>query len=185
MKIIILAKYFFCALLLWGSLFSCAQTNTIVKKVYSFYTERTAGNIAVDQNGNEITARVDTTIQVYVEASAKNIIWDTAWLNNKSYLIITQLITQDSIDAGIKKDEGIRAVIRGKKGDYIWQLYLQPLFKTENYKYKKMEIENEILLKGKYKGMIFCKKQENLFSLKSFLLYKKISFIIYTDLLIP
>jgi hypothetical protein len=158
MKIIILAKYFFCALLLWGSLFSCAQTNTIVKKVYSFYTEHTPGNIAVDQNGNELTARLDTAIQVYVEASVKNITWDTAWLNNKSYLIITQLVTQDSIDAGIKKDESTRAVIRVKKGYYLWQLYLQPLFKTENNKYKKMKVENEILLKGKYKGMIFLQK---------------------------
>ncbi len=145
-------------MLLWISLFSCAQSNTIVKKVYSFYTEHTPGNIAVDQNGNELTARVDTAIQVYVEASAKNIIWDTAWFNNRSYLIITQLVTRDSIDAGIKKDEGKHAVIKGKKGTYIWQLYLQPLFKTENYKYKKMEVENEILLKGKYKGMILLQK---------------------------
>jgi hypothetical protein len=159
MKQAAITKYFFCALLSVNSLLSCAQSSAVVKKLYSFYTERLPGNIAVDKNGNEIFAAIDTSIQVYVEASVKNIIWDTAWLNNKSYLIIVQVVTKDSIDAGTKRNGGAHVIIKARRGNYIWQLYLQPfLINKTNERYKKMTRENEILLKGKYKGMILLQK---------------------------
>ncbi|NOT92669.1 hypothetical protein [Ferruginibacter sp.] len=153
-----MVKYFFCAFLLAGSLFSCAQSNVIVKKVHSFYIERSAGNIAVDKNGNELQPATDTVIQVYVESFAKNIIWDTAWIGTKSYLIITQAITQGVVEAGVQKEGGKRAVIEGGKGIYVWQLYLQPLNNTADNKNKIKAKEKEILLKGKYKGMVFLQK---------------------------
>ncbi|MGF2414284.1 MAG: hypothetical protein ACQUYJ_18265, partial [Ferruginibacter sp.] len=106
----------------------------------------------------ELQPATDTVIQVYVESFAKNIIWDTAWIGTKSYLIITQAITQGVVEAGVQKEGGKRAVIEGGKGIYVWQLYLQPLNNTADNKNKIKAKEKEILLKGKYKGMVFLQK---------------------------
>src|SRR6185436_11921662 len=61
-------KQLFIVLMMCVSLFACAQSKTVVKRVYSFYTERAPGNIMRDgKSGEEVPVKIDTILTVYVE----------------------------------------------------------------------------------------------------------------------
>jgi hypothetical protein len=152
-------KRFTIIVLLPVSLVACAQSKTVIKKVHSFYTERMPGNIRADQNGEPLEMKPDTAFIVYVELSSKLITWDSAWKNDRVYLIIAQLISPTPFDAGTTKMDNRKIIIAPAKGNYLWQLYLQPLkeLRTAPQTLK----ESEILLKGKFKRRSILQKAEN------------------------
>jgi len=151
-----LEKYLVFVVLISANFFSCAQSKSVIKKVYPFYIEHLPGIIAVDTNGNELTPRADTVIQIYAETTVKDILWDTAQLNGQFFLIITQAVVQNNVDVGILKEDGKKIAIVISKGNYLWQLYLEPTSKLPN-----SSSNNTLTLKGKYKGMIFSQKAGN------------------------
>lgn len=145
---------------LFMSCSSAGQIKSIVKKTYSFATERQPGNIPVDVNGNEILVEMEPGIQVYVETTNKNITWDSAWFNGKTYLLVMQNVGQQNTDAGRIKMTGKNAVIKIAPGNYLWQLSLFPL-ETIQPAVKKSVLKlgiNSVIISGKYKGIAFLQK---------------------------
>jgi hypothetical protein len=60
--------FIFTCLILSAILFlSCSQTSTGIYKTWSFYKSNTPGNIPVDDNGNVIGKKHDTTYVIYFE----------------------------------------------------------------------------------------------------------------------
>jgi uncharacterized protein YcfL len=141
---------------------STAQIKRTIKKTNSFFIERMAGNIAVDpSSGKQLTPNSTISIQVYVEATAKNIKWDSAWYNGKAYALAVQSINNTVIDAGIIKGTGVRAIVKVSKGNYLWQLALEPIAAQETtinpINQERIGAVNTapITLVGKYKGIAF------------------------------
>lgn len=136
------------------------QTKPVIKKIYAFYTEHLPGNIAIDPRDperKESTPKADTVITVYIETSSKFIQWDTAWMNKKSYAIVTQQVSQqNNIDAGFTNQGHKASIIKIAKNNFIWQLYLQPVQK--NIAAPQKTGNDEILIRGKYKGKNLYKK---------------------------
>jgi hypothetical protein len=158
-------KQFFLVFILSVSLFACAQSKTVIKKSWSFYTERTPGNIIREQNDQETPVKIDTIITVYIESSVKNIVWDMAWKDDKAYLVVTQLISPTPVDAGVTRMGNEKIIIKPAKGNYLWQLYLQPLNQLK--KPPQSLQRGQILLRGKYKGKSILRKIETPVALES------------------
>lgn len=138
------------------SLSSCAQSKSVIRKQYAFYTEHLPGNIRADENGNELPFKPDTVIVVYLETTTKSITLDTAWKNGACYKITAQLINLLPFEIGTAINANKKIVLGVAKGNFLWQLYLQPLNKAlPNQQIIK---GNEILIKGKYKGKKITRK---------------------------
>lgn len=128
-----------------------AQSGSVVKKAYAFYTVQLPGNIAVNANGVEEPVKTDTAFFIYLETASTLIKWDTAWMNERCFLMTTQNITkQKTVSAGTVKNTGKKVIITAAKNNVIWQLYLQPLDLQKRA--PKKTVRNKILLKGKYRG---------------------------------
>lgn len=136
-------------------LFSCAQTKSLVKKTHAYYSEKTPGTVRTDANGNPLPVKIDTVIVVYVETTTKLIAWDTAWMDNRMYKIIPQLITPVPFEVGFEKGSNVKIFINTDTSHFLYQLYLQPIG-TNLPPPKSIEV-NHILLKAHYKGKVFLK----------------------------
>jgi hypothetical protein len=148
-------KYIFCYCLLTLALISCAQSKSVLKNIYSTYTEVLPGNIAVDMNGKEISAR-DTINFVYVETSSDEIKWKMAWKNNKAFSILASLIKINPFDAGIDKANNEKILIHVANGNKLWRLRLVSLEK--NIPSPKTLSHNIILIQYSNNGKIIWKK---------------------------
>jgi hypothetical protein len=149
-------KIIFSILFLLLNLCVCAQTKPIIKKAHSFFTAMVPGNIPVDRDGREIPIAIDTAIVIYVEATTKLIKWDTAWFKGKSYLIITQAVTEGAVEVGIVRGDDKKTILKTPRNNFMWQLYLQP--SPQQKIIYNLSGKNQIILKGKYKGKPFFQK---------------------------
>ena len=138
------------------SIFSCAQPKSVIKKEYLFYTEHLPGNIPADEKGNPKPGLPDTVIIVYLETTTKSIRWDTAWQSGNSYKVMAILLETLPFEAGNAKDNDKKIVLNVAKGNYLWQLYLLPIYQEKPL--KQQSKGNEILIKGKYKGKKIFRK---------------------------
>jgi len=137
-------------------LYSCNHTKGLVKNTYAYYSERIPGTVPTDENGNPGQVKPDTVLVVYIETSAKDITWDTAWTNNRAYKIIPQFFETGSYEAGFEKLSKEKIFITTDPGHFLYQLYLQPL---DNKLLPPKAVDGDgILLKGQYKGKTFLKK---------------------------
>lgn len=142
-------KYFTCYFLLALNLFACAQTKFPVKSIYATYNVVLPGNIGLDSNDREIPAR-DTVNFIYIETPAKNIQWNAAWKNYKTYSVLFERIESNSIDAGVSKIINKKIIIQASSANNLWKLRLIP---SEKEILPPEEIApGEILLQGTYKG---------------------------------
>lgn len=142
-------KYFVCYCLLSLGLFACAQSRPPIKNISATYREVLPGNMPVDANGNEISAR-DTINFIYVETAADGIQWNAAWKNDKTYSIICDLIDTNYFDAGINKITSNKITIQVSPGNKLWQLRLIP---SEKRMSPPKEIaKGAILLQGTFGG---------------------------------
>jgi hypothetical protein len=140
--------------------FSCAQSKSVVKKGYVFYAEHQPGNIAVDPKTHEpLSTGIDTATTIYVETATKLIVWDTAWQKGKCYLISATLVEQTPFEAGITKWENKKVILTPDKGNFLWQVGLQPV-EGEQPGNKKI-LAGETILKGKYRGKVIIWKAAN------------------------
>ncbi|KAA9039390.1 hypothetical protein FW778_11225 [Ginsengibacter hankyongi] len=148
-------KYLLSYSLLTVSLYACAQSKYSIKNIYAVYEVHLPGNIAVDQNGNEIPSR-DTLNVVYVETSSGPIQWNEAWKNDKTYSILSHVADTNFIDAGTDKNTNEKMIIHASPGNKLWQLRLIPSDSKISLPAK--ILQNEILLEGTYNGKKILQK---------------------------
>src|SRR5664279_702950 len=112
-------KYFLFYSFLSVSLLGCAQSKSIITNAYATYTVHLAGNVAVDKEGNTLSAR-DTLHVIYVEAASGDILWNRAWKNDKAYSVLTRLITTSPLEAGVDKMTNEKVVVQVAKGNKLY-----------------------------------------------------------------
>jgi len=157
-------KYLLFYSFLTVSLYACAQSKYSIKNIYAVYQVHLPGNIAVDQNGNEIAPR-DTINILYVETSTEKIQWNMAWKNDKKYSIISRLIDTGYIDVGANKMTNKNMIIHASAGNKLWQLQL---IVSEKKGLPPVNIlQDEILLRGTYNGKRILQKIKNQVELNS------------------
>ncbi|MFL5772248.1 MAG: hypothetical protein ACJ75F_03765 [Flavisolibacter sp.] len=134
---------------------ACNLERKLVKNSYAYTSIRMPGTLAVDQNGKPIHKGADTSTLIFVETAREGIIWEKAWMDNKSFIINPVAINNIPLELGHKKTTGEPVVLAPGKDNQFWQLLLKPSdnpVSTESLK------EGEILLQGRYKNKKFTKK---------------------------
>ncbi|MBI3138629.1 MAG: hypothetical protein HYZ15_08605 [Sphingobacteriales bacterium] len=107
---------------------ACSQTKQVFRKSYGYYSERLPGNIPVDPNGNPLPGfGPDTLYTLYMETAAGELNWDSAWVGEKTFTIIAQLLQDPVAKAGIEKSGNQPVIIRAGKGAVLWRLDLVPV----------------------------------------------------------
>ena len=157
-------RYFFFYSFLSLGFFACAQSKYSIKNIYSIYKVHIPGNIAVDENGKEISSR-DTVNLIYIESPTKDIHWDTAWKNDKTYFIISTLIDSSSFDVGTNRLTNENMIIHASAGNKLWQL--QMVVSEKKIPSPVNILQNEIVLQGKYNGKRIFQKIKNQVELNS------------------
>ena len=151
----IAAKYLLFYSLLCISLWSCAQSTRLVKKVLATYTVHIPGNIAVDRDGNSIS-QGDTLNVIYIETASEKIQWTKAWKDGKNYTIIKTLLTGSSFDAGTNKLTNEKIILHVTGRNKLWKLQLIPEEKFFLAPLKALPAE--IILQGIYHGKKITQK---------------------------
>jgi hypothetical protein len=157
-------KYFIFYSFLGTGLLACAQSKYSIKNIYAIYKVHLPGNIAVNENGNEISAR-DTVNLIYIESTAQDIHWNNAWKNGKTFTILPTLIDSNSYDIGTKKMTNENMIIHSSRGNKLWQLQL--IVSDEAIKQPEKLLQDEILLEGMYQGKKIFQKIEKQVELNS------------------
>ena len=143
---------------------ACAQSKYSIKNIYAVYKVHLPGNIALNENGNEIPAR-DTVNLIYIESPAKDIHWNNAWKNGKTFSILPTLIDSNSYNIGTKKMTNDNMIIHSSNGNKLWQLQL--ITSDEIIPQPEKLSQGEILLEGIYQGKKILQKIEKQVELNS------------------
>ncbi len=107
---------------------ACSQTKNVLRKSYAYYSERLPGNIPVDSNGNPLPGSgPDTLYTIYMETGTGELYWDSAWVGEKTFTVIAQLLQDPVVKAGMEKNGNQPALIRAGKGAVLWRLDLVPI----------------------------------------------------------
>jgi hypothetical protein len=158
-----MGRLFLILLLSSHSLISCSQSRYSIRKINAFLMVKMPGNIPVDENGKSLFNGPDTLITIYIEISGKEPEWKTAWYNNSSYAVSSSLISQTTYEAGTKKTDGKKVILKPAAGNKLWQLILQR--DNDKIKIPQKIRSGEILLSGKYRDKNFLYKINSLFQL--------------------
>lgn len=157
-------KYFLFYSFLSTGYFACAQSKYSIKNIYAFYKVHLPGNIAVDENGNEIPSR-DTINFIYIESPSKDIHWKNAWKNGKTFTILPTLIDAISYDVGTIKTTNEKMLVHVTHGNKLWQLQL--IASDEIIAPPEKILQDEILLEGVHHGNQILKTIKNPVELNS------------------
>jgi hypothetical protein len=157
-------KYFLFYSFVSIGFFACAQTKYAIKNIYAIYKVHLPGNIALDENGKEISSR-DTLNFIFIESPTKGIHWDTAWKNGKTYFILPTLIDTNSFDAGTVAMTNQNMVIHTSGNNKLWQLQL--ILSERSVPPPSELVPGEILLRGIYQGKRIFQKVKNQLELNS------------------
>jgi hypothetical protein len=124
-----------------------------------YFTVRLPGMVPLDENGNPIRVKPDTTLYLYAETTTKLIDWEKLWYDGKLYDVSSQRIISSPFVAGSAKTDHSNIVVTTQKGNYLWQLSVAPSRRVEKTPcaYK----NNKILVVGKNSGKTFHKKAGN------------------------
>ena len=110
-------------------LYSCSEKNLAIYKTASFYKVNTPGTIAVDEKGNEITPRRDTTREIYFvtkKMKAPNII--SVVINHHYYTPVITKIDSNKIYVGERLPDNQRVELNTPEEVFLWKVTVgQPI----------------------------------------------------------
>lgn len=98
----------------------------ISAEAYSLTAQR--GTVQVDEKGNETATVAATVITVYVESKYNALQFDSAWVNDRSYSVQTQMIT-NPLEVGFEENTGQKIIVGSSGKNYIYQLQVVPIVK--------------------------------------------------------
>lgn len=143
----------YCICLFITTFQACAQVKNTVVKSNAFFMIPMPGTVPVDEQGNEVRPQRDTVYFIYVETKEKDIKWERAWKNGRSFSVIPSALREAKtvITSGLGGNQKIR--ISPADGNTVWQIELsddqQKAAAPQPLK------AGEILLIGKEKGKAF------------------------------
>jgi hypothetical protein len=108
-------------------LFSCAGAKKVIQTAEAFVLTPQQGTVRVDEKGNEVSPTPTPVIIVFVHCRSNKVNWDSAWLGNKAYAVVQQLITKP-IEMGADSNTGEKITISPQEGAYLFQLQITPQF---------------------------------------------------------
>ncbi|MDQ6609902.1 MAG: hypothetical protein M3Y85_08790 [Bacteroidota bacterium] len=147
------------------SLAGCAQMNKTIIKAAAFYTIPTPGTIQVDDRGNPVQPQRRKVYNIFMEIKGPSPEWTKAWVDEKSYSVISLTVQEKKVIIGKKKSDDQKIVMEAGKGNILVQLELSP---GQNYKRPPNTVmPGELLLEGKWKGKLFYYKIANVMELAS------------------
>lgn len=158
-------KWVIFLILLTTACVSCAQQKGI-EKVYGFRQLRMPGNIAVDDNGNPLGGKPDSTEIIYIETSGEAPEWKAAYKNEKLYSVYTALLEPKPLNVGRDAKNGEQIIINIKPGNRLWELTLTRSSASADSAPRAAK-NNDIILEGTYKGKPFTKRIQNRIELVS------------------
>lgn len=108
---------------------SChAQVKNSVAKLNAFVRETVAGNVPVDEHGNQTKSGVDHLHYLYAETTGKFLPqWDMVYTNSGVFAIQAEEIDSIKVTVGKLKNSSKAAAITRKKGNRLWKLTLVPV----------------------------------------------------------
>lgn len=137
---------------------SCAGKKAVIKQMYAYSSMHTPGIAMKDENGNEMPAKIDTVVAIYVEAASTDIIWDSAWSSTQQFSISPYTFTEQSLEIGMLKTSLEKVVIsKTDTANRIIRLTLEPAT-AKNYLAPADLQSNGLLFRGTYKGKIIVWK---------------------------
>ncbi len=131
------------------AVYGCAvgQKVTTVPKVYAFSKKVMPGNVATDENGNQMGGR--GTIQHFIVLETKSgavPVWKTATINGQLFKLNPFAIETASINVGTQKSSGKPIIITTSKGNKLWQIELEPQGANSNQNNDRLI--NQVVLYG-------------------------------------
>ena len=157
-------KYFLFYSFLSTGFIACSQSKYSIKNIYAVYKVHLPGNIAINENGNEIPSR-DTVNLIFIESHGKDMHWSNAWKNGKSFSILPTLIDSGTYNIGTKKMTNENMIIHSSSGNKLWQLQLIATDQTIPQPEKLSR--DEILLEGIYQRKTILQKVKTQIELNS------------------
>ncbi len=133
-------------------LYSCASKKAVIKQVYAYSSIQLPGIAMKDENGNELPAKIDTSVVIYVEAASTDIVWDSAWSSSRQFSISPYTFTEKTLEIGVLKTSLEKvAISKTDTANRIIRLSLEPAA-TKNYLAPADLQPNGFLFRGTYKG---------------------------------
>jgi hypothetical protein len=133
---------------------SCVGKKAVIKQVYAYSSIHMPGIAMKDENGNEMPAKIDTVVNIYVEAGSNNIVWDSAWSSNRQFSITPYTFMEQSLELGVLKNSGEKVIIsKTDTANRIIRLTLEPV-ETKNYIAPANLQLQEIFFRGTFKGKV-------------------------------
>ena len=135
-------------------LFGCSNKYGI-NKTYAFTRTQTAGNIPVDHQNRPQTSGIKRTYLIYIEL--KDTIskpqWDTARINDITFIVQPLKIGQDSLRIGNSVNGQTPIILSPKDGYVMWQLLLTPIVSsTQPSDAQDKWISTDVILSGVWSG---------------------------------
>lgn len=112
--------------------FSCSNLKNVIKANHAFYAEKQGGGASkADENGNELPAKTDTIFTVFIEATAKDLMFDSVWYNGRRFGVHSYLLKTSVAEPGLERGELTKTVkVAAAPGHYLYQLELTPHLTT-------------------------------------------------------
>lgn len=134
---------------------SCAsaQVKNNVARLHAFVQETVAGNVQVDENGNQLESGVDVVHQLFVETTGKYVPqWNVVYTRKGVFAVQAEEIKGLRHQVGKLKSNGKASVITAKRGNRLWKLELIPMKARIPDNITTLLRKNEVVLVTEWKG---------------------------------
>ncbi len=140
-------------------LFCCSvavqcQTSSI-QKTYAFTREELPGTIMVDEKGEPVKHKGDTTNIIYLETKGTVLDYQIAWIKGIPYKINLLPVNESRVRVGQLMNADKDVVITPKTGNKLWQVVLEPVVLNAKQPVIKGVQPTDIILQGDYKRRKF------------------------------
>jgi hypothetical protein len=105
---------------------ACSSGKRVIGTAEAFIITQQFGTVAVDEKGNEVTPGNSTVLVMYIQTRSTDVKWDSVWLNNKPYGVMTQTEIKQPFEAGFDNTTGEKIMIQPAAGFYLYQLTVAP-----------------------------------------------------------
>ena len=121
-----------------------------ITKAYAFVEIQTAGNVPVDDNGNQMQAAQTKVYTLYIETNGNALpVWKTASTSDMVFTLAKpEKVINQPVTVGTEKETGKILKISATKGKTLWSIEMgegKPKKSTNRS-------VNKMLLEGIYKG---------------------------------
>lgn len=108
---------------LW--LLGCFSTAQVFVRAHGFFTVRYLGNVAVSEEGKQLTSGTDTVYTVFIETQRNDLLFENAVVNG-SVFSVSATAVRDSVEVGLKKNTLQTVILHPTKSNTLWRVVFTP-----------------------------------------------------------